>query len=535
VIATPASTLTVQPGVFRLPALVKGELLMPPAISIETLRTASGDARLPMGASQWLRLDETQVLRQSVVDRTSLIPTDQDQFLLLPYVNPRALIETDLESLHRELYRLPFDEVLAYIGALRDVLCRDTSLVTDVAAYTKARSPVDDRALDLMLEILPQLLDPGQLADWVDRELGDGVASGRHYLDEWVAVPARVHRGPTARMGDDVHRRVLRDQPLDQRPCVHAIPTRQLHITAGNSPVVPFVSLLRSLVTKGATVLKSPAESMAGANLLARAMHKVDSKHPLTRHTSLVYWKGGDRRMEDVLLAPGAFDRIVIWGSAETMTSVAGRMGSTRAVYFKPRYGVSLIGSEVLPGMVEHVAARAATDALIANQAACMASLVHYVEGSESEVLDYCRALREALARWDRALPHHPTRTSASRLRHWRRGQMVHGTWFENGVWPHTTSAVVYMPTPFDLAAHPMSRCVVVRRVEHLRDALPYVQAGVATVGVYPEARRLDLRDELAARGVSNVLPLGEGERAYAGMPHDGMRVLSELVNWANA
>ena len=32
---------------------------------------------------------------------------------------------------------------------------------------------------------------------------------------------------------------------------------------------------------------------------------------------------------------------------------------------------------------------------------------------------------------------------------------------------------------------------------------------------------------------VSNVVPLGRAERAFAGMPHDGC-VLAELVEWPN-
>src|SRR4029078_4414449 len=58
---------------------------------------------------------------------------------------------------------------------------------------------------------------------------------------------------------------------------------------------------------------------------------------------------------------------------------------------------------------------------------------------------------------------------------------------------------------------------------------------GISTVGIAPEAHRTQLRDAVAARGVSNVVPLGEAERAYAGMPHDGMRILSELLSWATA
>jgi hypothetical protein len=82
---------------------------------------------------------------------------------------------------------------------------------------------------------------------------------------------------------------------------------------------------------------------------------------------------------------------------------------------------------------------------------------------------------------------------------------------------------------------HPLSRLVVVRPVEDLTEALTYLHAGVSTAGVYPESRRMALRDRIAARGVSNVLPLGQCERIVPGAPHDGMIVLSELVDWKSA
>lgn len=77
-----------------------------------------------------------------------------------------------------------------------------------------------------------------------------------------------------------------------------------------------------------------------------------------------------------------------------------------------------------------------------------------------------------------------------------------------------------------------MCRLAVVRPVADLRDALAYLHEGVSTVGVYPETRRLALRDAIAARGVSSILPLGQCERVFPAAPHDGMLVLSELVDW---
>src|SRR5262249_17532091 len=108
------------------------------------------------------------------------------------------------------------------------------------------------------------------------------------------------------------------------------------------------------------------------------------------------------------------------------------------------------------------------------------------------------------------------------------------GTWFVNGQPPDISSAVVYMPEPFDLSVHPMSRCIVVRRLDCLEQIFPFFTSAVATLGGYPPQAMARLRDPMAATGVSNILALGECERVYAGMPHDGMRLLSELVNWTN-
>jgi hypothetical protein len=492
--------------VVGVPALVKGRVVMPDG-------------------------EHVSVVRVPVLDQDTLAPTGAHRSITFPLVPPEELVEPDPGALAAGLHALPFHEVLQYADGLRTVLRPGGALSRSVAADVAAATSMDGAAVDLFLGSLPGLFDPNGLAELVDRELGNGDGPGRDFLDGWVPVPATPARGRTARAADQLAGRPPR---AAYRAAVRAVPTRQLHITAGNTPVIPFVSFLRALATKGAAVVKCAAGSAVSGVVLARAMHELDPDHPITRHTSLVYWPGGDRRVEDVLLADGAFDRLVMWGSADAIGSVVTRAVGTRQVLLRPRVGISLIGGEALTD-VAAAADRAAADTMIAGQAACTSSLVHYVEGSRQDAADYCEALRGALARWDRALPRALDPGTVARLRRLRRGEFVAGTWFENGQWPHVTSVVVLLPSAFDLAAHPMGRCVVVRPVARLADALRYTHAGVSAVGVWPLPRLVELRDELVARGVSTVLPLGETEQAYAGMPHDGMRVLSELVNWVNS
>lgn len=525
-------------GILRMPVLARGEILEAPRIGIEELRSAArlAEQRAPGNADALLTFPagDAVAIRQPLYDRSSLEPTGEHQFLLLPRFEPRTLLEDDRPRLARELYELPVDEVLSYIAALRETLQGALGLLRHAARLTSAGSAVDDRLAGLLFTLLPALLDPELVGEEIDRELGMDGIPGRLLLGGWVPAGARARRGATARLAGRIFAQPTADE-AGFTPCLRALPTRQLHITAGNSPLVPFLSFLRALATKGAAVIKSPAEATATAAVLGLAMRAMAPDHPITRHTSLVYWRGGDPSVEDVFFAADAFDRLVVWGSSATVESVVRRARCPKLIVLRPRHGVSLIGREAFPGGVEEAARRGATDSLIANQRACSSSLVHYVEGSEAEALAYCEALRTVLRRWDEEIPHRLSPATHGRLRRLRRGELIEGTWLENRAAGSLTSAVVYMAGPLDLSQHPMSRLIVVRRVDDLRQALAFFDSSVATVGVYPEERRLELRSAIAAAGVSNVTPLGDAEAAFAGMPHDGMRVLSELVSWAVA
>jgi hypothetical protein len=507
-----------EPGVLRLAALVRGALEYAEPATYGDLAAAAGDAPR-------FRCGNRFVVAEEAADA----PRGR-RFLVYPRPAPERLLERDPAELAASLYALRFQDVLDYAAAIRGALLAGRDAVLESTALVGGGAFVDPRMMAVVFEALPHLFDPAALAEAVDRELGMDGRPGRDFLDGWVESPAEAARGMTARMADLVLGRL--DGGAPRRPCVRAVPTRQLHVTAGNSPLLPLLSLLRGLATKGACVVKSPAEASLACAVVAGAMRAAAPDHPVTRHTSLLYWPGGDPEYESCLLAADTFDRVVVWGSAETVASVRQRTPLTKTVALNPRYGISL----VRPGTRSpEAAARASIDSLVWEQQACTASLVHYVEGSDEEALAYSRALAQVLARWDRQRGRPLPRVLQGRIRLLRRGEWVHGAWFENTVAGELSSAVVYMRGPVDLARHPMARLVAVRRVERLSDVPPTLTPSVSTAGVFPEDALPGLRDALAAAGVSNILPLGETERTHPGMPHDGMRVLSELVSWTTS
>jgi hypothetical protein len=341
----------------------------------------------------------------------------------------------------------------------------------------------------------------------IDRELSYNGKPGSGFLNGWVKAD-----------GDTVY--------------IRAMPTRQLHITAGNAPEVPIISTLRAVLTKSAAAIKLPYGAILPGALLAIAAYDAAPEHPITQNLSLVYWHGGDESVENALFAPNAFDRILVWGGPDTVASVQSKTPFTRTICLNPRYGVSMIGNEAFSGNLEEIAARASMDVMAYNQKACISSLVHYVEGTEEQAAQYAEYLRQALEKWDKEIPNFVSPSAKGQVKRMKRGRYANAKWFINSQNDDFTSGVVVITGEFDILDHPTSRLVVVRPVSALNEALKYIHQGVSTVGIFPEERRLALRDRILARGVSSVLPLGQCESVFAGMPHDGMIVLSQLVDW---
>jgi len=68
--------------------------------------------------------------------------------------------------------------------------------------------------------------------------------------------------------------------------------------------------------------------------------------------------------------------------------------------------------------------------------------------------------------------------------------------------------------------------------VSSVLDAAQFATVATQTVGVYPTARKAELRDRLASAGVQRVIRLGSALTGSAGNPHDGMFPLHRLVTW---
>jgi hypothetical protein len=518
-------------GVIRIPFLIKGAVISPPDMSRMQIENAFKDSEKD---TLYVKLPAAQLIREPVIDRKTLKYTGEYIYQVMPPVNGKELIETDINKLAQGLFALPVKDILDYLSAISNTLNQNQKLLAEVYEISRLTAEHPDAFLEAWLTSISSALNREAAISMIDNELSLWEKPGSGFLNGWVEVPSKILPGQTANLAQSVFHKGAINPQQTAKTLIRAMPTRQLHITAGNAPDVPIISALRAILTKSAAVIKMPSGATLSGSLFALAAAAAGPDHPLTNNLSVVYWQGGDESIERILFAPNAFDRIVVWGSPETVTAVQSRALYTRTVSLNPRYGVSLISRNAWESNPEEIVLKSSVDSLIYNQKACTASLVHYIEGTEEQANRYAELLCQAFNKWDRAVPQFIPPAVKGLLKRLRRGKYSSARWYINSREDEFASGAVVVTEDFDILDHPMCRLVVVRPVDDLKDTLKFLHQGVSTVGVYPEERRVELRDKILARGVSNVFPLGQCERLFPGIPHDGMPVLSQLVDWKN-
>ena len=132
--------------------------------------------------------------------------------------------------------------------------------------------------------------DPDLARFQLEQELG-----GTRAMDGWRSVQVPGQRQPSF---------------------VRAFPVRMVHVLAGNAPGVAAISIVRSALVKGASLLKLASNDLFTAPALLRAVSAVAPGHPLEQSLAAVYWRGGDDAVESVLMRPQFFDKLIVWGGA---------------------------------------------------------------------------------------------------------------------------------------------------------------------------------------------------------------------------
>ncbi|MHA2299203.1 MAG: acyl-CoA reductase [Candidatus Hodarchaeales archaeon] len=334
---------------------------------------------------------------------------------------------------------------------------------------------------------------------------------GSRFLDDWteVSVPAGRAR-------------------------IRAYGAKVLHIIAGNVPVVAALTVIRGALIKSDNIIKLPSNDPLTATAILTTMRDIDKNHPVVKHFSTVYWKGGDQEIERRLVTPYNLEKIVAWGGHNSIKHIKKLVGpGIDLITLDPKFSISIIGEEAFKSeeIIKNVAFLAAIDSAAYNQEACVSSRTHFVKTSPEKASIYSHYLYNYMQEQVPSISTKPKsfpnslKESIDSLRYLDGFFEVIGGEKDEG-------AVITSLAGEPLEFFPSCKTVNVIPIQDYQEAIDRVTIATQTVGIYPESLKDGLMDQLVAKGVQRFVSLGQAAVGTIGVPHDAIEPLRRACKW---
>lgn len=350
--------------------------------------------------------------------------------------------------------------------------------------------------------------------------LEDMIAGERAYFDGWVKSV----------------------KPNGRICSVRAFGARCLHITAGNSPYIAAMTIVRNALTRGDAIIKNPSNDPFTATAIARSLIDYAPDHPVTKHLSVAYWQGGDEAFERKFYLPANIEKILAWGGFASVKHVTKYIQpGLELISLDPKRSISIIGPDTFKdeGAMRAAAVRVAADIGTFNQVGCAnARKVFLFTGTDSEGLERANEFGEMAYR---AMMNLPERISTkpkgvnAELKSNVEALRFQEDWYNviGGDDDEGAIIVSQLADEVPFAASLDNRTANFIPVDSLDEVTRDVDAYTQTVGVYPEAFKAELRDVLPLYGAQRIVSLGWAVLAdSAGGPQDGIEPIRRMAKW---
>jgi hypothetical protein len=412
-----------------------------------------------------------------------------------------------------DLYRLSFDDILDYLEALGARLDIETNPHLQRArALSYLTAPTTPPIVDRSYSGLRALFAREAVREVADKQVGIA------YLEGWV---------------EDEMRNGL-------KVAVRCFGARALHIVAGNSPMISAMTIIRNAILRSDAIIKAPSNDPFTALAIAETMCEMDPDHPITKHLSVAYWRGGDTAFEEKLYQPHNIEKIVAWGGLASVKHVTQYIQpGLELISLDPKRSVSLIGPEAFESeeTLSEAAVRLAADFGGLNQVGCVnARVVYVLSGTDVAGLDRLTRLGK---RAYEALPGLPSSFSTT-PKTYDRDLKAHvdalrldESWYTVfGGEGEGAVIVSRISEPVEFAAKLADRTVNLVPVDTLAEALAAFNAYTQTVGVYPETLKDELLDVIPLYGAQRLVSLGYATSGSTATPQDGIEPLRRMGKW---
>ena len=438
-------------------------------------------------------------------DLTFLTPDVHHHIDQLPLADPARMAD---------LYKLSFEEILDYLEQLGARLDIDTNTHLQRAReLSYLTAPTTPPLVDESYACLGMMFEREFVREMAEDQIG--VA----YLDGWV----------------------VKQQRGGLKIGIRCFGARTLHIIAGNSPMISALTIVRNAILRSDAIIKAPSNDPFTALAIAQTMVDFAPDHPITRHLTVGYWRGGDTSVEEKLYQPQNIEKIIAWGGFASVKHVTKYIQpGLELISLDPKRSASIVGKATFASdtLMRDAAQRLASDIGAMNQVACVSARVVYVMcGTDDQgliklntfgqyVYDAMMALPERLSTkpkgYDRDLKAH---VDALRL---------NDEWYGVIGGRDNEGAIIVSRTPeaVDFATQLADRTANLVPVDSLSEVVGAVDAYTQTVGVYPESLKDDLLNELPLYGAQRFVSLGYATQASLAAPQDGIEPLRRMGKW---
>tara|TARA_R110002110_G_scaffold400712_1_gene617254 strand:- start:1423 stop:2874 length:1452 start_codon:yes stop_codon:yes gene_type:complete len=323
---------------------------------------------------------------------------------------------------------------------------------------------------------------------------------------------------------------------------VRAFGSRSVHIIAGNTPGVAFNTILRSSVTRSDCITKMPSNDPLTFSAILRTMIEMDPEHPITRHFSGAYWKGGNESLESRLYRPEHIEKIIAWGGYDSIRHITRYLQpGIDLITLDPKHSASIIGREALvdDASIDNVALRAACDIGAYNQELCANARILYVEcdyQNERELAALNRfgaAVFQAMQTLPATLST-PAKYLEPELKQELDSLFMLEDWYRVYRDDEANGAIIVsqLDEPVSFSGSLACRTANIVPVKSMTEILRRINSSTQTVGVYPATTKTAIRDALALRGAQIIISLGYVARINSNGPMDGMEPERRMLKW---
>jgi hypothetical protein len=345
---------------------------------------------------------------------------------------------------------------------------------------------------------------------------------GRDALEGWVDLGPALVPGLSAR--------------------TRAFGARCVHVIAGNAAIVALLTVIRNAYTRSDAIIKLPSNDPLTAVAIVRTMVEMAPDHPLTRHVSVAYWKGGDAAIEAQIYDPRGVEKIIAWGGFDSVKHITKYLQpGIDLITQDPKLSGTIIGKEAFSddATLAHVAKRLALDIGAQNQEGCVSARVIYVEsGTDADGLARANKLGQLTFAALQTLPAHlstPHTSFDSTLKSEIDGVRLNDEEYRVFGGRANEGAVIVSQEsqPVDFSRSLACRVGNIVPIDGFATAVDSVTAYTQTIGVYPDSLKEKLRDRLAYQGAQRIVSLGGAATMAHNMEtQDAIESVRRMCKW---